>query len=242
MGIGISMGLPFGGRLIHPKWAVMLYTLDFPMNTTRSIIMVENRPIDEARNMIVQSALDQGSKYILFIDDDVLLPRFAVQALGSVLDYGKDDGVMVSTGIYCTKSFVPTPLIFKNDVLGPYLDWTVNDIFEIDDCGAGCMLINTEVFKHIEPPYFAFQEEYKSSPGADEPILTGISEDRYFCRKVKQAGFKIKAHGSVLCPHYDEKQNKFYTLPEDSPPFRREKERQQAEVAKAKETEVLKEV
>lgn len=237
MGIGISIGLPFGGRLIHPKWAVALYTLDFPMNTTRSIIMVENRPIDEARNMIVKSALEQESKYILFIDDDVLLPRYAVQALGSLLDYGKDDGVMVATGIYCTKSFVPTPLIFRNEVLGPFLDWSVNDTFEVDDCGAGCMLINTEVFKHIEFPYFAFKEEYKTVPNSPDPILTGISEDRYFCRKVKEAGFKIKAHGAVICPHYDEKQNKFYTLPENSPPYQKELKRQQAEI-KEKQQEV----
>ena len=234
--IGISIGLPFGGRLVHPKWAVALYTLDFPMNTTKSIIMVENRPIEEARNLIVETALEQGSRYILFIDDDVLLPRFAVQALGSLLDYGADDKVMVSTGIYCTKSYIPTPLIFKNEVLGPYLDWDINQVFEVDDCGAGCMMINTEVFKHLERPYFKFHEEYKDFNG--EPLLTGISEDRYFCRKVKEAGFKIKAHGSVICPHYDEKQNKFYTLPEDSPPFKRELARQQTEVKKKKEEQV----
>lgn len=230
--IGIAIGIPFGGRLVHPKWALSLKTLDFPVNTTQTVISVEGDEITSARNRIVQTALENNCKFLWFLDDDVVVPRQAVQALGYILSNGIDDGVMVSTGIYCTKTHVPEPVIYKDGNPGAYWDWRVNDIFEIDGCGAGCMMINTEVFKSLEPPYFRTSEEYKDING--EPILHALSEDLYFCKSVREAGFKIKAHGAVLCPHYDNTSNKFFTLPDDSLPVKREKERQEAEMANTK--------
>jgi hypothetical protein len=44
------------------------------------------------------------------------------------------------------------------------------------------------------------------------------NEDSYFCIKVKQAGFKMLAHGGVLCPHWDYKTGFAYVLPVNSYP------------------------
>lgn len=230
MQTGIGIGLPFGGRLVHHKWAMSFYILDFPLNTSKRLLMVENRPIDEARNLIVDMAKDNECKFLYFLDDDVVTPRYTVLALGNILEKHKDDGVMVATGIYCTKSFVPYPVIFKDGYSGNYLDWNVNEEFEVDACGAGCMMINMELFEHLEKPYFKFTQDFVEDQG-----VIGASEDVNFCRAVKKAGFKIMAHGAVLCAHYCNEQNKFYALPEDSPPFRREKERQQKEAEREKQ-------
>ena len=224
--VGIAIGLPFGGRLLHPKWAVALKTVDFPVNTTQTVISVEGKDITEARNLIAKTALEQNCRYLWFVDDDVLIPRHTVQALGYILDQGADDGTMVSTGIYCTKTYAPAPVIYRDSTPGAFWDWRINDIFEIDSAGAGCMMINTKVFESIKYPYFDTTEEYKDVNG--ESVLHAVSEDIYFCRQVREAGFKIKAHGAVICPHYDEKQNKFHILPEDSIPYQRERARQEA--------------
>ena len=231
--VGIGIGIPFGGRLVHPKWAVALKTLDFPVNTTQCLISVEGQDVTTARNMIVDTAIEQNCRYLWFLDDDVLVPRQTIQALGHVLDHYKDDGTMVATGIYCTKTYAPAPVIYRNDTPGAFWDWHVNQIFDVDSCGAGCMMINTDVFKHLEKPYFKTTEEYKEVNG--EAILHAVSEDIYFCRLVRQAGFKIKAHGSIVCPHYDEKTKKFHALPEDSIPVKREYARQQAVIDSQKE-------
>ena len=231
---GIAIGVPFGGRLLHPKWALAFKTLDFPVNTTQTVISVEGQDVTSARNAIAKTALEQNCRYLWFLDDDVIVPRQTVQALGYLLDNYKDEGVMVSTGVYCTKTVFPAPVIYRDDIPGAFWNWRVNDIFDVDSCGAGCMMINTEVFKSLEYPYFKTTEEYKEVNG--EPCLHAVSEDIYFCRTVRAAGFKIKAHGAIICPHYDEKTNKFYTLPEDSLPVRSERDRQQAEMDK-KETE-----
>lgn len=231
--VGIAIGLPFGGRLLHPKWALAFKTVDFPVNTTQTVISVEGQDITSARNAIAKTAIEQNCKYLWFLDDDVIVPRATVQALGYVLDNYIDDGTMVATGIYCTKTFMPAPVIYRDGNPGAFWDWNINQIFDVDSAGCGCMMINTEVFKHLEEPYFRTTEEYKDIDG--QPILHAVSEDIYFCQQVRKAGFKIKAHGSIVCPHYDNNTNKFHTLPEDSLPVKREAARQQAVAEKEKE-------
>ena len=229
--VGIAIGLPFSEKLVHPRWAVALKTIDFPVNIQQNIILVENQPYAEARNIIVKDAQKKGCRYLWFIDDDVLIPRHAVQALGYVLDQSVEDGTMVSTGIYCTKTYAPAPVIYRDDVPGAFWDWRVNDVFDVDAAGCGCMLINMKVFDSLEEPYFATTEKYEDQ--GDGSVLTSVSEDIYFCRKVRAAGFKIKAHGAVICPHFNDKDGKFYELPLDSIPYKRERARQEAEKSQA---------
>lgn len=221
--VGIAIGIPFGGRMVHPKWALSLKTIDFPVNTTQTLISVEGKDIDTARNDIVRTAIEQNCRYLFFLDDDVLIPRQAIMGLGNILDQSDDD-TMVATGIYCTKTYIPAPVIYRNDTSGAFWDWQLNQVFDIDSCGAGCMMVNMKLFQHLEEPYFKTSQEYKEING--EQILHIVSEDIYFCRKVREAGFKIKAHGSIVCPHYDDTQKKFFTLPEDSLPVKREVARQ----------------
>jgi|SRR5215831_9215018 len=233
--IGIAIGLPFGRPSVHPLWAANFYIMDFPLNTAKSLLMVQNRPIDEARNIIVDMAMEHKAKYLFFLDDDVLPPKYAVLALGSILENKKDDGAMVATGIYCTKTFAPSPVIFKKDTPGGFLGWNINDQFEVDQCGAGCMLVNMEVFQHLKKPYFRFTQKYEDM--GDESILRMVSEDVYFCNQVKDAGFKIWAHGAVLCQHYDSQTGKFVELPKESPPYAKELKRQQEEIKQNEQNE-----
>jgi len=225
--VGIGIGIPFGGRMLHPKWALALKTADFPVNTTQTVISVEGQDVTSARNLIVKTAKEQNCKYLFFLDDDVVIPRMTIQALGYTLDQSDDD-TMVSTGIYCTKTPFPAPVIYRNDVAGAFWDWQINQVFDVDAAGAGCMMINMKVFEHLKEPYFETTQEYKEVNG--ENILHIVSEDIFFCRSVRAAGFKIKAHGAIICPHYDEIQKKFFTLPEDSLPVKREVARQKAVV------------
>ncbi len=80
------------------------------------------------------------------------------------------------------------------------------------------MLIRTEVFRHLEKPYFKTVEEYVEVDG--NIGCQKMTDDIYFCQKVKQAGFKILAHGGVLCGHYDVKKDKIFTMPDDACPVR----------------------
>jgi hypothetical protein len=226
--IGIAIGLPFCGRPTHPLWGVALATQSFPLNTSATHVVVQNREVGEARNEIVEWALKNNATYIFFVDDDVILPPFAAQRLGYLLDTRgpklfPDSKIAVACGIYFSKEELTTPVIYKQNGEGAYWNWKLEDIFEVESAGTGCMMIRTEVFRHLEKPYFKTVEEYIKTPEG-QIGLQKMTDDIYFCKKVNEAGFKILAHGGVICGHYDVKADKIYTLPEDSYPVKAAKE------------------
>lgn len=221
--VGIAIGLPFCGRPTTPLWGVALATQTFPLNTSVTHVVVQNQEVGEARNQIVEWALEHNATYVLFVDDDVILPPFAIQRLGYALDTKAkelfpDDKTYVICGVYMSKEEMTTPVIYKKNGQGGSWDWKYNDIFEIESGGTGCMLIRTEVFRHLEKPYFKTIEEYVEVEG--QIGCQKMTDDIYFCQKVKEAGFKILAHGGVLCGHYDVKKDKIFTMPEDAYPVR----------------------
>jgi hypothetical protein len=46
-----------------------------------------------------------------------------------------------------------------------------------------------------------------------------VTDDMYFCRKVREAGFRLLAHGGVLPAHWGQDGN-CYRIAEDTYPFR----------------------
>jgi hypothetical protein len=65
-------------------------------------------------------------------------------------------------------------------------------LLEVDETGTAGMLIKREVFEALEFPYFS--NVYRE----DGSLL---SDDLYFCRKARAAGFKIHVDTSVLLGH-----------------------------------------
>jgi hypothetical protein len=53
--------------------------------------------------------------------------------------------------------------------------------------GAGCLLVKTDVFRHLEPPWFEF--------------VPGFSEDSYFCAQARRHGFEVLLDFDVQCDH-----------------------------------------
>ena len=70
------------------------------------------------------------------------------------------------------------------------------------------MLIHVPRLLELERPWFKFIDEHGAI----------ISEDAYFCRKVRGAGMKILADGGIVCPHWDAKTG-FHVLDADSYPM-----------------------
>src|SRR5580658_3434195 len=226
--VGIAIGLPLGGRPTSPLWGLALATQSYPLNTSIQYVAVQKVEVGEARNQIVEWAIQNNATYVFFVDDDVILPPFAGQRLGRALDFTSkelypDETTMVSCGIYFSKEELTTPVIFKKNGQGAAWDWKLGDIFEVESAGTGCMMIRTEVFKHLEKPYFKTVEEYVDKDGQVAGCRM-MTDDIYFCEKVNKAGFKILAHGGVLCGHYDVKKDKIYSIPEDSYPVKAAKE------------------
>ncbi len=215
--IGLVVGLPFVGRPVVPEWALSLAAQSYPLNTNVQFSAVKFQPIDISRNEIVENAIKNSARYIWFLDDDVAPPFWACRRLISTLE-NADSRTMVAGGIYCAKWEPTEPVVYRGDGMGAFWKWKRGDVFEVSSIGTGCMVIKTELFQHLEPPYFkTIDKEVHDDP--DGLMRVSETDDIYFCQKVIGAGYKIVADGSVLCVHWDVSTGKYYALPDDSYPM-----------------------
>lgn len=218
---GIAIGMCSVGRMCPPTMIPAMATQIYPANTNIAFIQVLGDTIANARNRCVEEAQKvESAKYLWFVDDDTVPPRNAANRLMYLLDnHGPSVGgkVMVAGGIYCMKSNPPTPHVFLGSNQGPHYKWKVGDVFKCWGLGTGCMMIDMEIFKHIESPYFRTVPETREE-AMESPDYVA-TDDLYFCQKVHDVGFEIMADGAVLCQHWDVEKRLVYTMPSQSYPM-----------------------
>lgn len=132
------------------------------------------------RNALVELAKASKATHILFIDADMV---FQPDMLEKLLAYDKDivcatackrDGSGKALG-----SFVINEADKVLDEKGSFI--RTGGLIEAKQIGCPFMLIKMEVFDKLKKPYFA------EPPLGDFPE----GEDLYFCRLVREAGYKI---------------------------------------------------
>src|SRR5690349_13433906 len=209
-GVNVVVGIPSFGT-VSTYFSQALAGQQYPLVSSTVVKYVLNKPIADARNEIVQFAIDQGANYIYWLDDDVVPPPDAFLKL---FMHQKD----IINGVYWSKSNPPMPLLFRNHLEGPYLDWHVGDLIEIDAAGNGLTLVKTDVYKKIAEtvggPWYS--TEYTSFKTATQSPSNN-TEDLYFYWKAKRAGYKIWADTSVQAYHYEKNQGILYGPPNNAP-------------------------
>jgi len=167
-----------------------------------------NKRIDDARNESVDFARMHGAEYIMFIDDDVLVPPYALLRM---LERNKD----IVNGVYVGKNDVtPLPLLFREQVSGSYLDWKMGEFIQIDSAGCGCTLIKTSVFDRLEKPYFQINFNLT---GAENSNYGQGTEDLFFYGKCRKAGIEVWADTSIQCGHIDINSGNIFIMPLEHP-------------------------
>jgi GT2 family glycosyltransferase len=126
--------------------------------------------------------------HILFVDHDVLPRRSTLKKL---FDHKKD----IVAGVY--------PMTQRGELFWclsreePYRGLPIDELpdnpFKAKYVGCGMMLIKYEVFEKLEWPYF--KKEF--APGA---MIT--SDDMYFCKKARDAGYDIWVDPKLKCNHF----------------------------------------
>lgn len=212
--VGLLIAFACSGRLITPEMVVAMSLQPDPTHYTHATICIKGLPVDQAREKLAEQAIELGAKYLWFVDDDTVPPPNTARRLIYVLDNHPD--IKAIGGVYCTKGEPAQPVIFRGMGSGSFWHWKVGDVFEVTGIGAGCLMINVDVFKKLEKPWFEFKQYYSTDP--KQPSIY-ISEDISFCNKVRDAGYKIFAHGGVLCDHFDVNTGETYQLPTDSYPY-----------------------
>lgn len=148
--------------------------------------------IDNARNLTVEFAIENGYDYILWMDDDmVIMPGSNI--LTKLLAHDKD----IIAPLFFTRRIPYLPLLFDKVTRadGAYTTYDhridyKRELQKVDGIGFGFVLTKIEVFKKIGNPYFV------SSPG--------LGEDIYFCTKAQQNGYEIYCDASIDLGHIGE--------------------------------------
>uniref|UniRef100_A0A6M3JSF5 Glycosyltransferase n=2 Tax=viral metagenome TaxID=1070528 RepID=A0A6M3JSF5_9ZZZZ len=170
---------------------------------------VTNLPVDIARNGLVDNL---EREWLFMFDSDETIPP---EALMRLLSWNLP---IVSGIVFLSSLDRPAPAIYRSgwrkngryyyvskaqevedyinkhkiegdESLSTILPATREDLIECDGVGCGCILIHRSVFEKMKPPYFKVNTGKTSG------------EDFYFCRKAKEAGYKIYADPGVLCGH-----------------------------------------
>lgn len=192
----ILIGIATANDLFSGNFLMSTWNMQAPINCTVGRIKVVGKPVDEARNELVDIAINSGAKYLMFIDDDTLVPHDALLRLFYQLD-GHDE--MIASGVYYTKTQPSVPIILDKNKPAGVTDWRHGEIIHVDYAGCGCMLIDMEVFNKIDKPYFKFNRgrmDVDTSRGA-------IGEDIWFCDKVAEKGWRVVVDTNVQCGHED---------------------------------------
>lgn len=189
----VLMAVPTRG-MVSMEWAMALRHLYIPAGVTLEVQGLAGLPIDDMRNEFVATFLKGNYDYLFFNDDDTLLPPKALERL---LERDLD----VVSGLYYRRVTPIEPVAMVDD---PSVGGTgIRCIKEygiglmpVDYVGAGCLLISRKVLETVEYPWFFWA---RNDPRVLIPER--ISEDLYFCRKAREAGFSIFLDASIRCLH-----------------------------------------
>jgi len=148
--------------------------------------------VDKARNDAMSYFLSTDNDYLLFIDGDIIINESAFEKLMDA-----DKGIV--TGVYKKKSMLTDETtIFKIDDNSNFINLKLSDIpqelFEIDACGFGCVLIKRDIVRTI-------MEKTKKFPFKFIFSNPSISEDIYFCNECNKNGIEIWCDGTARVLH-----------------------------------------
>jgi glycosyltransferase involved in cell wall biosynthesis len=178
---------------VHIAWALNFRNFILPNES--AVIVLAGMPFDHARNEAVERALENNFKYIMFVDDDIIMPPDTFVKLRS-------HDVDIVSGVYYRRSEPLNVCMLRYEqtkegqTISHVKEYKLNELIEVDFVGAGCLLIKTDVFKRLKYPWFEWRVDHK-----ELPPLKKFSEDFAFCETARENGYKINVDTSVQCTH-----------------------------------------
>lgn len=132
---------------------------------------------------------DPKVKYLLYIDQDMILPQFGAVML---VEAAEKNDLPIVAGYYSMRHRPFHPLIFRESerkrFYNPVLVKSNGAVVPADATGLGCCLIRRDVFEKVHKPWFVVSGAYST-------------EDIYFFQKVRHKGIPVMIHTGVMCGH-----------------------------------------
>ncbi len=134
-------------------WANAMGSLGAGLAVTTMRLQIRNKRVDLAKERLAELALKNNCQWAFFVDDDTIPPPDTL--LKMVKLWKSDPKYKVISGVYWSKSNPPVPLIFNGQLEGSFWDWTTQDLIKADGAGAGCLFIDTDIFRQMPKPWFS---------------------------------------------------------------------------------------
>lgn len=186
--------------ILHTETTSMAWALGFRnLQIPGPIMPVAGMPFDQARNTICMKAMEIGVDYCFMLDSDVIPPNDAVLRL-------MKHGLPIVSGVYARRSpphSIPVMLRGGNWIQPDQLPKD-GKLFEVDVCGAGCLLIRRDVLEKMppqRPEAGAHWFDWRVQMQSIRPQHECLSEDFTFCVAAKKCGFPTAVDPSVVCRH-----------------------------------------
>ena len=212
----VAIALPTWGN-VSIEWAMAFKNLGGPLGTNVvQLAPVIGKPIAEARNELMQAAIDNGCDFIFFIGDDVLTPADVLHKM--LQRMWEHPEINLVTGMYWTKAWPSQPYIWRGIQRGPYMDWKYGEFFEVDYAGIDCLMVRlTEDMKALGPEWFSVDWQWED--GTDKTVMLLPTEDFYFYTKTRKAGMKLWCDSTIQCIHQDRNSRMQFALTTEMPQY-----------------------
>lgn len=225
------VGIPTGG---NPSAFFMqsVQGMSMPSNFSMTQRLVPWREVGEARNILVEEAINIGAEFLVFLDEDMVFPANLLQQLLYHLQTKPDWSVV--SGLYATKSHPPEPLLYMDGGKGPHYGFKYGEIVgPVLFTGSGATMIRVSdiidafddcpVYDERNPwtgqpmkvrrRFYTGQEDVSTPEGLQK---IGWTEDAYFYTHMKDAGRKCFVDTSLICGHWDKDTRTFFYPPNDN--------------------------
>ena len=221
----IYLGVPTFG-MVSIRWHAHLMQLQNPLNRSVFHGYGVGYEVGQARNYLVEQALhwqnDAGHtvSHVFFVDDDVLVPPYALHVLLS-------RNRPIVSGLYYAKTAAPQPLLLTGPSEGTPASVPHNQVVECYAHGMGCTLIEIGVFRALLesglveyetlpngqrlPQLFKTTRDQVTGDGS-QTVVYNETEDVYFLKRAAQAGFTAAVDTSVFGFHWDQKAGRAYPV------------------------------
>ena len=209
-------------------WLMGCLEMELPQGWKITRTMESGQPVDVSRNIAVTKALQSNARYILFWDADVIPPKLALNTLiqlkmpvvGCVYrSRGPPFQLLASVGnAPLGDELLKTPQVVEVDQIGAgflLVDCRVLKKYARKINNWQCLGDHTSQTGEFVAAYdndTAIKNSYKCTQcgrslmasffdyRAGKTRKLPVSEDYYFCKKVKDLGFKIYA-ATICCTH-----------------------------------------
>ena len=173
----VLIGLSTGESIRRAEFLPSFISLERPHGSYTST--VHGQSPAKARNLLIQQAIDNNCTHIFLLDDD-MVP--APDTLIKLLKHDKD----IVSGLYLLRSFPHRPALFdkayeNGKCKHASITNEVAKLTKVVNCGLGCVLIKTKIFKKLEKPYVRL----------GEIELDEWCDDVGFFNRCRSAGFDI---------------------------------------------------